>query len=189
MKRIILASTSPRRKEIFSKIKIPFEIQESNYEENMDLAMPPVELVEYLAYNKAKAVADRNKDAVVIAADTFIVYKGKFLGKPKTKEEAKEMLSMLSGKEHEIITGVTIIENDHLISFHETVKVLMEEISNEEINKYIATGEPMDKAGAYALQEIGAIFIKKIDGDFYAAMGLPLKRVAEELKKFGVCVL
>jgi len=189
MKRIILASTSPRRKEIFSKLKLPFEIEESNYQEDMSLTMPPIELGKYLSQNKAKAVANKNKDAIVIAADTFVVYKDKFLGKPKTKEEAKEMLLMLSGKEHEIVTGVTIIENDHSISFHETVKVFMEEITSEEIDKYIAIGEPMDKAGAYALQEIGAIFIKKIDGDFYAAMGLPLKRLAEELKSFGVNVL
>jgi septum formation protein len=146
-------------------------------------------LVEYLAYNKAKVIADKNKDAVVIAADTFVVYKDKFLGKPKTKEEAKEMLLMLSGKEHEIVTGVTIIENNHSVSFHETVKVFMEEMSSEIIDKYIATGEPMDKAGAYALQEIGAIFIKKIEGDFYAAMGLPLKRLVEELKAFDISVL
>lgn len=189
MKRIILASTSPRRKEILSKIKLPFEVEESNYEEDMSLVMHPTKLAEHLSFNKAKAVADKNKDAIVIAADTFVVYKDKFLGKPKTEEEAKEMLKMLSGKEHEIITGVTIIENDHSVSFHEAVKIFMEDISLESIDKYIATGEPMDKAGAYALQEMGSIFIKKIDGDFYAAMGLPLKRLVYELKSFGIDVL
>jgi septum formation protein len=189
MKRIILASTSPRRKEIFSKAKLPFEVKESNYEEDMSLAMPPVELVKYLAHNKAKAVADKNKDAIVIAADTFVVYNNNFLGKPKTEKEAKEMLMMLSGKEHEIVTGVAIIENDHSVSFCETVKVFMEDMSSESIDKYIATGEPKDKAGAYAMQEIGAIFIKKIEGDFYTAMGLPFKRLVEELKAFGINVL
>ncbi len=189
MKRIILASTSPRRKEILSKTKLPFEIQESNYKEDMTLPMPPIELAEHLSFNKAKAVADRNKDAVVIAADTFVVYENKFLGKPKTEKEAKEMLMMLSGKENQIITAVTIIENDHSLSFHETVRAYMENLSSEDIDKYIATGEPMDKAGAYALQELGAIFIKKIDGDFFAAMGLPLKRLVQELKKFGIEVL
>jgi septum formation protein len=189
MKRIILASTSPRRKEILSKTKIPFEIQESDYEEDMSLALFPTELVENLSFNKAKSVADKNKDAVVIAADTIVVYNNKPLGKPKTEKEAREMLMMLSGKENQIITGVTIIENEHSVSFHETVRVFMEDISLEDIDKYITTGEPMDKAGAYALQEIGAIFIKKTDGDFYSAMGLPLKRLVSELKNFGVNIL
>jgi len=187
MKRIILASTSPRRKEIFSKLKIPFELEESNYKEDMTLDMPLTELVEFLSFNKAKAITD--KDAVVIAADTIVVYNNKLLGKPKTEKEAKEMLMMLSGKENQIITGVTIMENNNSFSFHEIVKVYMEEMTTEEIDKYIATGEPMDKAGAYALQEIGSIFIKKIDGDFYTAMGLPLKRLAYELKKFGINIL
>jgi septum formation protein len=189
MKRIILASTSPRRKEILSKTRLPFEIEESNYKEDMSLDLPPIELSEHLSFHKAKVVADKNKDAIVIAADTFIAYKNKVLGKPKTEKEAKEMLMMLSGKEHEIITGVTIIENNYSISFHEIVKVTMEEMSPKAIDKYIATGEPMGKAGAYAIQEIGAIFIKKIDGDFYAAMGLPLKRLVEELRSFGVEII
>lgn len=189
MKRIILASTSPRRKEIFSKTKLPFELQESNYKEDMTLPMPPVELAEHFSLNKAKAVADKNKDAVVIAADTIVVFNNKPLGKPKTEKEARDMLMMLSGKENQIITAVTIIENNRSVSFHEMVKVFMEEMSLESIDKYILTGEPMDKAGAYALQEIGAIFIKKIDGDFYTAMGLPLKRLIYELKDFEVDVL
>jgi septum formation protein len=189
MKRIILASTSSRRKEILSKVKLSFEVMESDYKEDMSLDMSPIELSKWLSFNKAKVVADKNKDAVVIGADTFIVFKEKLLGKPKTEKEAKEMLTMLSGKEHEIITGVTIIEKDHSISFHEIVKVFMENITQENIDKYIATGEPMDKAGAYALQEMGAIFIKKIDGDFYTAMGLPLKRIVEELKDFGIDIL
>ncbi|MCK9445266.1 Maf family protein [bacterium] len=189
MKRIILASTSPRRKEIFSKLKIPFETKESNYKEDMTLEMSPVELVEFLSFNKAKAIVSDNRDAVIIAADTIVAYQNKVLGKPKTEKEAKEMLMMLSGKENQIITGVTIMENNHSFSFHETAQVYMEEMSIEEIDKYIATGEPMDKAGAYALQEIGSVFIKKIDGDFYTAMGLPLKRLVCELKNFGINIL
>jgi septum formation protein len=189
MKRIILASASPRRKEILSKTKLPFEVQESNYEEDMSLDMSPTKLAEHLSFGKAKAVADKNKDAVIIAADTFIVYEDKLLGKPKTKEKAKEMLMMLNGKQHEIITGVTIIENEHSFSFHEIVKVFMEDMSEEDIDKYIATGEPLDKAGAYAMQLLGAIFIKKIEGEFYTAMGLPFKRLVSELKKFGINVL
>jgi septum formation protein len=188
MKKIILASTSPRRKEIFAKIKLPFEIQESNYEENMNLKMPPEKLAEYLSAGKAKAVAEKNSNAIIIAADTFVVYDDRPLGKPKTAERAKEMLEMLSGKEHEILTGVTIMDADSgkTISFHDATKVFMKELSPDIIDAYIKTGEPIDMAGAYALQEIGALLIEKVEGDFFNAMGLPLKRLVEELKHFGV---
>ena len=191
MKRIILASTSPRRKEIFGKINVPFEVRESNYEEDMTLQMPAIKLAEYLSAGKARAVADKFKDAIVIAADTFIIYNDQRLGKPKTAERAKEMLEMLSGKEHDIVTGVTIIDADSgkQVSFHETTKVFMENLSPEIIDAYIKTGEPLDKAGSYALQEIGALLIEKIEGDFFNAMGLPLKRLVKELEDFGIKVL
>lgn len=191
MKKIILASTSPRRKEIFSKIKIPFEVQESSYEENMALDMPPEKLAEYLSMGKAKAIAEKNKNAIVIAADTFIAFNDKRLGKPGTPERAKEMLQMLSGKEHDIVTGVAIIDTDtgKSRSFHETIKVFVKNLSPEIIDAYVKTGEPLDKAGAYAMQEIGALLIEKIEGDFLGAMGLPLRRLTEELEDFGIKVL
>ena len=191
MKKIILASGSPRRREIFEKIKLPFEVQESNYEEDMTLKMLPEKLAEYLSAGKAKAVAEENIDAIVIAADTFVVYHNQRLGKPKTPERAKEMLEMLRGKEHDVVTGVTIIDTDsgQLFSFHETAKVFMDKLSPDVIDAYIKTGEPLDKAGAYALQEIGALLIEKIEGDFFNVMGLPLKRLVEELKNFGIKVL
>jgi len=191
MKKIILATTSPRRKEIFAKTGLPFETQESNYEENMKLPMSPSGLVKHLSLEKAKAVAEKNKGAIVIAADTFIVFKNKYVGKPKTKEEAKEMLKMLSGKEHQIVTGVTIIDSEvkHAVSFHETIKVFMKDFSDKTIDAYIETGEPLDKAGAYAIQGLGAVLIDRIEGDFFAAMGLPLSRLADELKGFGINVI
>ncbi|MFA5195993.1 MAG: Maf family protein [Bacteroidales bacterium] len=191
MKKIILASTSPRRKEILLKTGLSFDIQQSNYEEDMSLRMPPGELSEYLSLGKAKSVADKNNDAIVIAADTFVVYNNKCLGKPKTELLAREMLNMLNGKENDIITGVTIIDtsNNHIVSFHEITKVFMKKMSPETIESYINTGEPLERAGGYSLQELGAILIKKIDGDFFNAMGLPINRLAEELKNFGIKIL
>jgi septum formation protein len=191
MKKIILASTSPRRKEILLKTGLSFEIQESNYEEDMSLPMSPEDLSEYLSLGKAKSVADKNSDAIVIAADTFIVYDNNCLGKPKTELLAREMLNMLNGKENDIITGVTIIDttNNHIVSFHEITKVFMKQMSSETIEAYIDTGEPLERAGGYSLQEKGAILVEKIDGDFFNAMGLPLNRLAEELKDFGINIL
>lgn len=191
MKKIILASTSPRRKEILSKLKLPFDVQDSNYEEDMTLEMLPEKLAEFLSRGKAEAVAIKNNNAVIIAADTFVVFENKLLGKPKNGEHAKEMLKMISGKEHQIVTGVTIIDTDtgKISSFHSTTKVYFDEISSEIIDAYVNTGEPLDKAGAYAMQEIGALFINRIEGDFFNAMGLPLKRLVEELKDFGISVI
>lgn len=191
MRKIILASTSPRRKEIFSKLKIPFDVVESNYEEDMSLNMSPYKLAEYLSAGKATAVAKNNPDALVIAADTFIVFQQHRLGKPKTPERAREMLELLSGQQHEIVTGVTIVETptNKTFSFHDTTKVYVQELTPEIISAYIRTEEPLDKAGAYALQEIGALLIEKIEGDFFSAMGLPLRRLTHELEAFGVRVL
>ncbi|OGZ67869.1 MAG: septum formation protein Maf [Candidatus Staskawiczbacteria bacterium RIFCSPHIGHO2_02_FULL_34_9] len=187
-RKIILASTSPRRKEILAKTGLVFEIQASDYHEDMTLKMSPEKLVEYLSKGKAEAVALKNSNAIVIAADTFVAYKNKKLGKPKDKREAKKMLTMLSGKQNNIISGVTIIDthSGKSLSFHEITKVFMKKMSADEIENYIATGEPLDKAGAYALQERGSIFIKKIDGDFFNAMGLPLNKLVEKLKMFSV---
>src|SRR3989338_5588177 len=187
-RKIILASTSPRRKEILAKTGLVFEIQASDYHEDMTLKMSPEKLVEYLSKGKAEAVALKNSNAIVIAADTFVAYKNKKLGKPKDKREAKKMLTMLSCKQNNIISGVTIIDthSGKSLSFHEITKVFMKKMSADEIENYIATGEPLDKAGAYALQERGSIFIKKIDGDFFNAMGLPLNKLVEKLKMFSV---
>lgn len=187
--KIILASTSPRRKELLSKTGLDFETKESGYEEEMNLPMGPEELSQYLSFNKAKAVFENNKDAIVIAADTFIVFNDKYLGKPKTEEEVRNMLESLSGKEHQIITGVTIMSSGKTVSFNSKAKVYMKNLSSETIDNYIKTGEPLDKAGAYAIQERGAVLIERIDGDFFGAVGLPIGRLAEELKDFGINVL
>lgn len=191
MRKIILASGSPRRKEIFKKLGLAFEVETSGYEENMNLPLPPTELACFLSEGKARDVSEKNPETIVIAADTFVVFQNKILGKPKTEREATDMLKMLHGKENDIVTGITILDNSNnkKISFHEITKVFMKEMSEDEINAYVKTGEPMDKAGAYAIQELGAIFIEKIEGDFFNAMGLPIARWARELQKFGVKIL
>ncbi len=191
MRQIILASTSPRRKEILAKTKLPFIVAPSNYEEDMTLKFSPIELAKYLSAGKARSLINDYKDAIIIGADTFVVFQNKLLGKPKNEQEAREMLQMLKGKENDLITGVTIIDtlNNKEKSFHEISKIFMKDIPDEIITAYIKTGEPLQMAGAYSIQEIGAIFIDRIEGDFFNAMGLPLARLAEELKDFGVSVL
>jgi len=188
MRKIILASSSPRRKEIFSKTRLPFVVAPGNYEENITLKMKPKELAKFLSRGKAESVAGKHKDAVVIAADTFVAYKDRLLGKPHTPEEAKEMLKMLSDTVHSVITGYTVIDTKTGKSLSRATenKVHLRKISDEEIDAYIKTGEPLDKAGAYAIQERGAVFVKRIEGDFLNIMGLPLYELMEDLKKFGV---
>jgi len=188
MRKIVLASTSLPRKQILSKSGLKFAVRESSFEEDMTLRMSPEKLAEHLS--AARAIAENCSDALVIAADTFIAYKNQKLGKPKTAKRAAEMLRMLSGKRHKIITGVTIIDTKtgKTLTFHETTKIFMKKMSPAEIAGYVATGEPLHKAAGYALQERGAVFIKKIDGDFFNAMGLPIARLMDELKKFGVRV-
>jgi len=188
MRKIILASSSPRRKEIFSKTRLPFVVAPGNYEENITLKMKPKELAKFLSRGKAESVAGKHKDAVVIAADTFVAYKDRLLGKPHTPEEAKEMLKMLSDTVHSVITGYTVIDTKTGKSLSRATenKVHLRKISDEEIDAYIKTGEPLDKAGAYAIQERGAVFVKRVEGDFLNIMGLPLYELMEDLKKFGV---
>ncbi len=189
--KIILASTSPRRKELFGKLKLSFEIEASDYTEDMTLKMPPNQLAKFLSYGKAAAVAKKHKNSIIIGADTFVVFNNHLLGKPKSQAEAKTMLKKLSGKKVEILTGLAIINtaSGKKIITTDTTKVFIKKLTNTEIDHYIASGEPMDKAGAFAIQGLGAVIIKRIEGDFMGAMGLPLFTLARELKKFGVDVL
>lgn len=188
MKKIILASTSPRRKEILEKLGIQFTVVPINYEEDMTLDMSPENLVMYLATGKARSVEHKFTNSIIISADTFIVFENKKLGKPFTNEKAKEMLQMLSDKNHQIITGVAILDTETgaINTFCDITKVKMLKLSDKTIENYVNTGEPLDRAGAYALQEKGALLIEKIEGDFYGAMGLPLRKVAEALTKLGI---
>jgi septum formation protein len=191
MKIIILASTSPRRKELLEKIGLKFEVEPSNYVEDMHSGLSPDELARVISLGKAKAVACRHKNAIVIAADTFIVLKGKIMGKPGTEAEARKMLMRLRGKSHSVVTGFTILDTDNdkvLTKSVETV-VHIKNLTSEEIEAYVKSGEPLDKAGAYAIQGLGSIIVERIEGDYFNVIGLPLGALAEGLKEFGIHVL
>lgn len=189
MKQIILASESPRRKEILKKTGLKFKVVKSNFKEYADLRLNPHELTKKLSFEKAKTVHKKHKNSIVIAADTIVAYSGKILGKPKGKKDAKKMLKFLSGNVHSIITGFTIIDGSNIIMKSEETKVYMRKVNDEEINAYIRTNEPLGKAGAYAIQGIAKKFIEKIDGDLFNAIGLPLNSLVRELKKLGIKVI
>ncbi len=190
-KKVILASTSPRRKELMSRLKIDFQIVDSGYEEDMSLKMLPTALAKFLSMGKAKKAAKNYKDSIVVAADTFVTMGNKLLGKPQTKEVAVKMLQSLSNKTVQIITGLAIIDtstNKHF-SIVEIGKVKIKKLSKSEIENYINSGEPMGHAGAFAVQGLGGVFIEKISGDFNSIMGLPLFKVAKIFTKLGIKIL
>jgi len=188
---IILASASPRRKEILEKTGLEFRVDESRCKEKIDTGLKPHDLAKFLSREKAREVARRYANALVIAADTIVVLRGRIFGKPCDREQAKEMLRVFSGKTHSVITGFTIIDtaSNKELSGSKSSKVFFKRLSAEEIEAYIRSGEPLDKAGAYGIQGLGAVLIKRIEGDFFNVMGLPLNALAESLKKFGVNVL
>lgn len=178
MDKIVLASGSPRRKMLLEQIGVPFDIIISNTDEMIDPMLSPSELVIQLAKEKAIDVAKGLKSGfIVIGADTIVVYKGKLLGKPKDKEDAKAMLNMLQGNMHEVYTGVTLIQtsNQLIQSGFEITEVYMRPLTSSIIEDYINTNEPLDKAGAYGIQGKGTILIDKICGDYNNVVGLPLK--------------
>lgn len=183
--RLILASGSPRRKELLSTLDIPFEIIVSNFEENIDQNKSLEIEIERLSYGKASSVYQSNKDAIVIGADTIVTINNKVLGKPKNEQDVKRMLNLLSNNVHTVITGVTIMSKDKTETFSSSSKVYFDKLSDEEIEEYINTKEPMDKAGAYAIQGIGSKFIKKIEGDYYAIVGLPINQIYQKLRAFN----
>ena len=191
MKRIILASSSPRRKELLEKIGLKFEVEPSNYKEDINSWLEPHELAREVSLKKAEVVASKHKNAIVIAADTFIVFEGEILGKPGTGAEARKMLRTISGKSHSVITGFSIIDtakNKKLSRSVET-KVHIRKLTLAEIDTYVKSKEPLDKAGAYAIQGLGAVFVESIEGDYYNVIGLPLCSLTEALKEFGINIL
>lgn len=191
MRRIILASASAARREILEKTRLKFEVVPSDYEGDMSLPLPPRKLAEVLSRGKAEAVAQKHKNAIIIAADSFVVFKGKYLGKPKDREGAKRMLAMLNGKCNSVVTGFTVIDSasGKSVTKSDETKIYFKKLTGREIDNYIASGEPMSKAGAYSMSHLGAVFVKKVEGDFWNAVGLPLSDLADVLKKFGVNVL
>ena len=194
MKTIILASASPRRKELLEKINLKFEVDASDCEENinpwLEPRLKPREIVRQLSIKKAKSVAARHKNAIIIAADTIGVEGDRLLGKPHTKNEASKMLYAISGKSHLVITGFSILDTttNKIVTGTVDTRVYIKKLTDEEIDAYVKTGEPMDKAGAYAIQGMGAVIVEKIEGDYYNVMGLPLNALTEALKEFGINV-
>lgn len=183
MKHIILASASPRRKEILELADLKFDVMPSDAQE-ITTKTAPNEVVMELASIKAKDIYEKSeKQSMIVGADTVVAYQGQILGKPTDKADAKRMLTMLSGQTHEVYTGVCVIEDGKTKTFYEETKVTFYEISDEQIDHYIKTGEPMDKAGSYGIQGKAAVFIKGIEGDYYNVVGFPIARFLQEITK------
>ncbi len=179
---LILASQSPRRKDLLGLLNIPFTIQTADVDETLDTDCPIPDAVARLSLRKALA-AKRTPEDTVIAADTIVVCDGYILGKPQDKETAFKMLAMLSGRSHQVMTGVTVLKGDRHISFTEVTQVRFRNLNAREIRDYIATGEPMDKAGSYGIQGGAALFVEGIEGDYYNVIGLPICKLSQTLKK------
>ena len=187
--KLILASGSPRRRELLTQIGAVFEVEKSDVEEVTDPAWNPTELVAHLAKDKALDVARKHREGVVLGADTVVVDDHKVLGKPRDKEDAKAMLKKLSGRWHEVMTAVALVDAsqpEHSWEQVVTTRVKFKELTDEEIASYLSTGESMDKAGAYGIQGYGALFVEQIEGCYFNVVGLPLSRTAEGLKQFGI---
>ena len=188
---IIMASASPRRKELLTLTGLKFEVDPADHAEDMNLKLSPHELARFLSLEKAKSVAGKYGDAIIIAADTFVVIGGKILGKPHTDEKAKRMLGLLEGRTHSVITGFTVLDtgSGKKLSRSVETRVTFRKLTEKEIDTYVKTKEPLDKAGAYAIQGLGSVLIKKIEGDHFNVIGLPLCALAESLTEFGVRIL
>ena len=181
--KIILASASPRRRELLKVAGVDFEVRTSDVEERVPHGASPKETVKLLAGQKASAVADSFRDCCVIGADTVVVCDGKILGKPRDREQAREMLRSLSGKTHCVFTGVCIICRGETVSIAEKTEDTFYELTDDEINAYVDTGEPMDKAGAYGIQGRGCVLIKGIRGDYFNVVGLPVAETVRAINK------
>lgn len=182
-KKIILASLSPRRTELLNLIHIPHEVIPSCVKEIVDKTLSPKEIVKSLSYQKASDVASRNQEHIVIGADTIVVVDDQILGKPKSESDAFRMLKLLENRHHQVLTGVTIIYQNEVTSFVCSSDVYFYEMTDDEIYEYIKTENVYDKAGSYAIQGMCARYIKKIDGDYYNIMGLPISKVYQVLKE------
>ena len=178
---LILASASPRRKELLGLFHIPFVIRVADIDETMDPGRAPADEVGRVSRMKALAVS-REPEDVVIAADTIVVCAGRVLGKPHSPEEAVATLRLLSGRDHQVMTGVTVVRGDRVETFTEVTDLHFRHLTDKEIHAYVATGEPMDKAGSYGIQGGAALFCSHMVGDYYNVMGLPVCRLGETLR-------
>ena len=189
--KLILASQSPRRRELLSRLGLHFHVHAADIDETLEPDLPAYEQVARLSVKKAAAVAaaDAREGDVVVAADTVVVLEGKILGKPRDQQEAREMLTALSGREHQVMTGITVRKDGHAVTDTVVTHVHFRPLEQAEIEAYVASGEPMDKAGAYGIQGLASIFVDRLDGVYYNVMGLPLCRLCEMLRGAGVAVL
>jgi len=191
MKKLILASASPRRKQLLQQLGLDFIVVPSNVAEKLDLRLTPRQQAEQLALQKTQAVAVQFDDAIIIGADTFVVVGNEIVGKPKDEHDAKRMLKKLRGRQHVIVTGFVLIDTASKRTIIKSVetKVWFRKLSLQEIHSYLEKEKPFDKAGAYAVQGLGTTFVEKIEGEYSGAVGLPLFTLAKELRKLGVEVL
>ena len=188
--KVVLASGSPRRRELLDNIGIPFEIMPSDVEEVVDMVEGDFnDYAEKLAVKKATAVSEMRPDAVIIAADTIVVFEGAVYPKPASKEQAESFLRTFSGNTHSVITGVSILGTGFSIVFSVETKVSFKELDEQLIRAYVDSGDPMDKAGGYGIQTAGALLVEKIEGDYLNVVGLPLSKLVEELREAGIVKL
>lgn len=186
---IILASGSPRRRELLNTLGLSFMVCPAEGDEIAPDGAGPGEIVKTLSRAKAEEVGQRFAEELIIAADTIVCLDGKVLGKPKDEADARAMLSSLSGRAHEVYTGVTVMLGEDTLCEDECTKVFFRELSAEEIDAYVASGDPMDKAGAYGIQGKASLMVERIEGDYFNVMGLPLCRLGKMLKTIGVRLL
>jgi len=185
---LILASKSPRRQQLLRQIGLDFTVRVTDTDETMDFSRPPQDEVARVSAEKAAAAVCGCED-VVIAADTIVVVDGKILGKPASEEQAVEMLRMLSGRTHRVMTGLTVRKGDRAVSHTEITELVFRPLSDEEIRAYVETGDPLDKAGAYGIQGMAGAFVERICGDYFNVMGLPICSLTLLLRQFGITVI
>lgn len=191
--KLVLASSSPRRQELITLLGLPVQILPSRAEENTPEHWSPSQIVEGLAERKALAVIKEHSEnlelsSIVIGSDTIVVLNGKVMGKPRDVQEAEQMLQELSGKVHEVYTGISCIRvsDAKAVTTHGVTKVRMRSLSKDQISRYVATGEPMDKAGSYGIQELGSLLVESIEGCYFNVVGLPVSLLAVQLEQFDL---
>lgn len=191
MSKLVLASGSPRRRELLSGLGLAFEIIVSEADETVEEKVTPAEMVCKLAYRKASAVSNTLQDGIVVGADTIVVLDGNVLGKPADKQNAVRMLRLLQGRTHIVYSGIAVLDaatGKNIIDYRAT-QVHMRTLTDAEIEAYVETGEPMDKAGSYAIQGIGSTIVDSIEGDYFTVVGLPMELLASMLTSFDIHVL
>ena len=181
---LILASASPRRKELLEKFGVPFVIRVADIDETMDSGKSPFDEVSRVSRLKALAVK-KEYDDILVAADTIVVCEGRVLGKPRDEADAANMLHLLSGRDHQVMTGCTVLRGEKCVTFTEVTDIHFRELTDREIDRYVASKEPMDKAGSYGIQGGAALFCERIVGDYYNVMGLPVCRLGQVLKELA----